>query len=289
MLEANENSHLFSPLMIQSITLVPSRSVQALSGFLKGDFDILPMDTYWGNPDGFAIKNDPSFHIYETVPSRVSVVLSNPTSLTDFSPSDRLFIGGKIAEANRRLHPQPGAQDTTEFLQLASDGALTSAMRSEIEKLRNSDLDHKIKRPLRFGISQKDFAKMKSLLQNVPEIEVISYPSHPSDSPEKDWPDAMTMVADISSNDILSMVTSYINSCLLVPGLDQAKWLGDFVSLPDRSSRSHSLRDLHFKALKNGSAVPIVVTPYLAATRGALRFDANKVQPTMDMWTIRRD
>ncbi len=296
-LRINPNHYHAAPNLAQSVVLVPvdaKKPSGALEAFDRGEVDHLMTSNGAKLEEILAYaKNRSDVQVHATMKIRKYMLTFTERGQRELSLDQRRWIGSQIRESVQdNTKGLLGYEPTEEFFPKTGDGSLSAEQLTQLKKIEISKVPlSKLRLAMIRAIDVERWGG--SIKQRIPEVEVYRekyIPAlHQYENPDEE-PHAFIASADTGFMEDISVISYSLNAGLF--GLTKAgkqKWLVDYMSLESSSERLKALRSLHFKALENAVAVPLLSSPFVALARKPWKMELSDLFANNQLWLVKQD
>lgn len=293
-LRANKAHYRYSTAMPQKVSLVPLKEFgnehilgQLASG--KADYLLYDVVRYPDAKISFAAKNG-GFRLHQTYPMRGVFAIFTRRGMRRLTLQERLFIGQRLRESFRRLHPGYEVPDQI----FTMEGGLSLEQRGRLKSMMaevpaSGTVGKKVVAWRLFNYFFEEQAEIKKWLPGVTSFGSSRLPG-PASSGEGALPEPDFYIAgsDIALQEDVGLLSYFLELEFfdLEKG-EKADWLKRYISAPDKKTRMEMLRELQYRTLVRGAVVPLSIHPYAALVSADWDFKLPKNNTSNPAWRLR--
>lgn len=287
-LAANPRHYRYSPGMPQSIQALPLTGMwnngPILERMATGEFDYLLSNLVKSPSEKLSFANTHrNYNVHVTQPVRLIYIVFTAKGQRRLALKERFYIAQKLREtylSGREMCAAP-----YQFFRL--DGSLDRAQLKEIKSLLEAESDMRVTKSMTVAkLKQYLFRPEDDLSRWLPNLSTAA----PADAiGTEEGPDFYLNAGDAGFQDDIGLVANYLGLPFFdIPEREKEEWLRNYVSAAARKSRSELLRQLQYRTLKRGVALPVAIMPYASLVRKPWKLNYPASFGSDNFWRLRR-
>lgn len=239
-------------------------------------------------------KTHSDVQLHATMKIKNFVLVFTDRGKAELSQEQRMAIGKKVRAAFSKIYSDlPGYQVSEEFFPRLGDGGLSDQQRLEIQNLIKNTSDQKIP-AVKIGLLKSSGIEQWSnpIHEVMPTADLYLeklIPDLATYEKFADMPHAIIAGTDTGFTEDINLISYSINAGFL--GLkknERQKWVSDYMDIQTKEERIHTLRELHFKALRESAIVPLIISPFVALSRKPWKMELSELYANNQLWLIKQ-
>ncbi|MEN0059212.1 MAG: ABC transporter substrate-binding protein [Bdellovibrio sp.] len=287
-LKANINHSRYQPQIIDEIRFIPTKSGEASRAFAQGTIDMVDPTYYAYEEDVEKIlKAIPDANLHQTLQIGLTSLVFSQKAMQNSTHEERFIAANLIKRWFLEKTPKIfGAQETEQYFQSFGQGFLNDEQKTSLRDNYENNINNISSYQFVLGVTEK-YQKWLHNYRFPSFIKIKFFNSYPGFLPESERPDIYLMTADSSfDEDISALSYLFSQGIFSFKKNEGAKWIQDYMDIPERAERIKKLQSLHYEMLLSVKVFPLISRPYIAISRNRFKLDFSKIYAGSPLWKI---